>query len=116
MSNTVGPKSIHYHSNGSGRDQYITTTCGGLFRNKPEKCSGFEIGTFGKKEAYKPINNYLPAKHLHYHSDGTGRDKYIIVDEGGLAGRSYKRYNYINNLRTYPKRKEPLKSDIFTRS
>jgi len=35
------------------------------------------LGTFGSKRHYKPVNNYLPAKHVHYPTDGTGRDIYI---------------------------------------
>jgi hypothetical protein len=38
----------------------------------------FSKGTFGEKPKFKPINNYKPARPLHYAPDGTGRDTYVM--------------------------------------
>ena len=40
---TVVPKTIHYFSNGTGRDSYIATNCGGLVAPKELK-TAFELG------------------------------------------------------------------------
>ncbi|KAL4466908.1 hypothetical protein ABPG74_010505 [Tetrahymena malaccensis] len=108
-------KCIHYVSNGSGRDSYIWKVNGGLFKEKLEDPKGFEIGTFNGKRHYKQPNNYLPAKHIHYRTDGTGRDSYINVDEGGLSQYSWNRHNFIRNLRGYNKINYTTGEDFFTK-
>lgn len=47
----------------------------------------------------------VEAKGLYYRSDGTGRDNYIIVNEGGLThfDKNTYDYKYVSDLRTYPK-------------
>ncbi len=43
--NQLAAKTLHYFSNGSGRDSYIATNCGGLFAPQ-EVRTAFELGTF----------------------------------------------------------------------
>ncbi|EAR93500.2 hypothetical protein TTHERM_00424680 (macronuclear) [Tetrahymena thermophila SB210] len=107
----LSPKALNYVSNGSGRDSYIGFNCGGLL-DAPSKPANYSIGSFRTKTESRSVNNFLPAKHVHYRSDGSGRDKYIIVNEGGLIGEM-KRYNYINDLRSYQKRRKIEKNDYF---
>ena len=38
------PKTLHYISNGTGRDSYIATDCGGLIAPKEVK-TAFDLGT-----------------------------------------------------------------------
>ncbi len=45
-----------------------------------------------------------PGKRLHYHVDGTGRDSYIHVTDGGFTskyGKMNDRDAYVANLRGY---------------
>ncbi|EGR30642.1 hypothetical protein IMG5_127460, partial [Ichthyophthirius multifiliis] len=109
-------KVIHYLSNGSGRDSYISRTNGGIFKGRPDDPKGFEIGTFGERRLYKTINNNLPAKHIHYHNDGTGRDNYVKIDEGGLSGFSWNRQNYIKSLRDYNRIRFAGENDFFSKT
>ena len=37
------------------------------------------------KNAYKAPTIPISGKNLHYASDGTGRDSYIVINEGGLS-------------------------------
>ena len=43
---------VHYHTNGTGRDQYIVNDNGG-FNKMFEPCKYAEVGTFGTKARYK---------------------------------------------------------------
>ncbi|KRX04974.1 hypothetical protein PPERSA_06608 [Pseudocohnilembus persalinus] len=114
---SIEPKGTHYHSNGSGRDNYITVNGGGFFRGNNDNSAGFQIGTFGGRRAYKPINNYRPNKHIHYRNDGTGRDTYVGIDEGGLTSKQYSRYNHMVNLRNYNhKRQMSASQETFFRT
>lgn len=78
-----------------GRDTYIGFNCGGLL-DSPSKpasfCVGkyitgidkqylnlfYSIGSFRTKTEGRTVNSFLPPKHVHYYSDGSGRDKYIM--------------------------------------
>lgn len=42
----LAAKTMHYFSNGSGRDSYIATNCGGLFAPQEVK-TAFELGMSG---------------------------------------------------------------------
>ena len=41
----ISPKTLHYFSNGTGRDSYIATNCGGLIAPQEVK-TAFELGNF----------------------------------------------------------------------
>ena len=76
----------YYNQNGSGRDTYIGFNSGGNTAGKfaTANCS---VGSFSPSKAVVrvgPKNAMSPTRTLHYHTDGTGRDTYINVNQGGL--------------------------------
>ena len=79
---------IPYFANGSGRDRYILYNNAGFFRNNPKSLSPsniYKTGTFfGTKIVPHTKTEFIKAPNFHYHSNGTGRDKYILVNGGGL--------------------------------
>ena len=78
------PYTTHYYNNGTGRDSYIHMDNGGFFA-KYEPAKAPDLGTFGspsKKFSY-PMSR-VPAKHVFYTSNGTGRDGYIGLSNGGF--------------------------------
>ena len=68
---------VHYQTNGGGRDSYIVRDNGG-FNKMYEPCRQADIGTFGSKHRYEQRVPAIHAKNLYYRSDGTGRDSYIV--------------------------------------
>jgi hypothetical protein len=75
------PKYTHYSVNGYGRDTYINYNNGG-FLNKLEDINLKDnYNTFSINKYYNTKKNIPPFK---YRSDGTGRDKYILHEHGGL--------------------------------
>jgi len=42
---SIEAKTIHYLCNGSGRDFYINSDNGGVFKAEIDRSAGFEIGT-----------------------------------------------------------------------
>ena len=83
-------KATFYNPNGSGRDTYIYSDNGGFTvahqpSQQPPIGTSFLplpllIGTFGSPSKHpiavkRPVIN---SKTLNYHSDGTGRDSYIV--------------------------------------
>lgn len=68
---------VHYHTNGGGRDSYIVRDNGG-FNTMFEPCKYPDLGTFGGKHRYRPAVPTIHAKNLYYRSDGSGRDSYIV--------------------------------------
>jgi hypothetical protein len=79
------PMRVSYHANGTGRDTYINVHSGGFFKPYAPVAAA-PVGSFSMKK----IPNASPspvihAKPHHYRSDGSGRDYYIGINEGGLA-------------------------------
>lgn len=79
----IPAKSVHYQSNGFGRDRYISANSGGLMQPE-ETVTAFSIGisflilgTFPRERPYFVISPRINPKSVHYHSDGTGRDNYV---------------------------------------
>eukprot|EP00831_Metopus_contortus_P085041 TRINITY_DN9792_c0_g1_i1.p1 TRINITY_DN9792_c0_g1~~TRINITY_DN9792_c0_g1_i1.p1 ORF type:complete len:277 (-),score=27.24 TRINITY_DN9792_c0_g1_i1:6-836(-) len=80
---SIPAKSLHYFSNGTGRDGYISSNSGGLIA--PRKVSLPPIsGSFPRSPYYRERSPRMEAKGVFYHSNGTGRDSYITVSSGGL--------------------------------
>jgi hypothetical protein len=50
----------------------------GGFNKMFEPCKYGELGTFGGKRNYRQRVPAIHSKNLYYHSDGTGRDSYIV--------------------------------------
>lgn len=78
---SVTPKTLYYHSNGSGRDVYITYDNGGSFfpNGAVPRSSSMRNLALRPKSA-----GSISAKSLRYVPDGSGRDGYIKVTDGGL--------------------------------
>jgi hypothetical protein len=77
------PKMIHYNTDGNGRDQYINYNNGGFWARGVKVYMGSQRGTeVSRSHHLKPLMKHVaPFK---YHSNGTGRDGYIISESGGL--------------------------------
>ena len=67
----------HYQTNGTGRDTYIVRDNGG-FNKMYQPCQYPDVGTFSPKRSQRGVAPRIEAKNLYYHSDGTGRDSYVV--------------------------------------
>ena len=99
-----------YNTDGTGRDTYIHFNMGGNttanFPTQQAKGGGFTP----QKTGFAPQNvaragaGGSPAKRLHYHVNGTGRDTYIHSNHGGfMTNYGFKKDydSYVENLRGY---------------
>ncbi len=81
-------KYVPYFTDGYGRDRYIAYDNGGFFsknNNGIIRGNGRRTGTsFDTKLAYKYKSPSVKTPNFHYHSDGNGRDMYIMINGGGL--------------------------------
>ena len=79
---------IPYFSDGRGRDRYIVYNNAGFFKNyldTPYNKDFSRTGCFFNTKIVKHIKSpSIKAPNFHYHADGSGRDKYIIENGGGL--------------------------------
>lgn len=79
---------VPYFADGRGRDMYIAYNNAGFFHDFPKSLSptnSYKKGTFfGTKIVQHYKSPSIKAPNFHYHSDGNGRDKYILVNGGGL--------------------------------
>lgn len=79
---------VPYFPDGRGRDRYIAYNNAGFFHNYPKSLSpvnAYRTGTFfGTKIIQHYKSPSIKAPNFHYHSDGNGRDKYILINGGGL--------------------------------
>ena len=72
---TFSPKVAHYQPDGGGRDGYVACDSGGMLHAaSPPRDSSTPRSTL----YYSPKRAQMDAKPLKYHSDGTGRDGYIV--------------------------------------
>ena len=93
---SVTYKVSHYLPNGDGRDQYISSTNGGFFPNAyPYRFKG--EGRTMKRYQSKSVPR-LDAKALKYNCNGSGRDTYVGVNNGGFIS-SEKKYSFYTSLR-----------------
>ena len=84
---TVKENYVPYFSDGNCRDRYICIDNAGFFRNFIpilEKKNPKTMTTFFTKirKSNRLISSKVP--NFHYYSDGSGRDKYILFNGGGL--------------------------------
>lgn len=72
---TFSPKVSHYVPDGGGRDGYVSCDSGGMLHvsSPPREGSATKSSHY-----YSPKRAQMDAKPLKYHSDGTGRDGYIM--------------------------------------
>jgi hypothetical protein len=102
----IAGKTRIYNTDGTGRDTYIGFDNGGnTAKYAPAQAwrKGEMSQTAGGGFGF-PKQQSTATKNVHYHSDGTGRDSYIHVDQGGyMSNFAAKAVNdrYVANLRTY---------------
>ena len=79
---------VPYFADGRGRDRYIAYNNAGFFHDFPKylnPTNTYRTGTFFGTKIVKHIKSpSIKTPNFHYHSDGNGRDKYILVNGGGL--------------------------------
>lgn len=83
-----------YQHDGYGRDGYISYNNGGFW--KDNQCKLYkpkDLSIYSRPICVSPSNPRVPP--FKYVCDGTGRDSYIICDEGGLV-RHYTPYNSLD--------------------
>lgn len=84
---TAGKARI-YNTDGTGRDTYIGFNNGGnttsYFPTQAATSGAFRSPKGGA--GYR-MGGGSPGKKLHYHVDGTGRDSYIHVTDGGFTSK-----------------------------
>lgn len=93
---TFHPKMTSYSPDGFGRDSYILTDNGGVFR------AGSRLSKFKSMQARSSCcspSPPIPAKPTSYQSDGMGRDSYICVNYGGLVDPYHSGKNFAKSLR-----------------
>lgn len=88
LQRTFYPKHVNYFGNGTGRDSFITQNNGTL--NKVDKVGmghqgvhlkQFNSSNVSRRQSPSPCKE---ATTFYYQSDGTGRDSYILKNNGGL--------------------------------
>ena len=83
---------IPYFATGDGRDRYILYDNAGFFHNNPKSLSPsnlYKTGTFFSSKVVKNTKTQsIKSPNFHYHSNGNGRNKYILVNGGGLFSDS----------------------------
>ena len=78
-----------YAEDGFGRDRYISFNNGGFLKTKSPSNNSKNTGTsFNTKIEYRYKSPSVKCPSFHYHSDGNGRDSYILVNGGGLYYQS----------------------------
>ena len=105
---------MNYFGNGDGRDSYIICQNGGL--SYPEKVgmrhTGVSFNKYNGPARHRSPSPFKPAATFYYQSDGTGRDSYVLQNNGGSRIEHKNRQNgdplFYDSLRS--NQKSPLKS------
>ncbi|CAG9334882.1 unnamed protein product [Blepharisma stoltei] len=106
-------RTTHYSPDGRGRDTYIQTNNGGVFKGgSPLRL--FEPQRTVKRQ-FSPTSPRLDAKPLKYTHDGTGRDTYIGCNHGGLFS-SYDKHSFYTALRTYSPRPSYERKEVLVKT
>ena len=90
---TVKSNFIFYQTDGFGRDTYITYNNGGFWKDNAKLA--FTKPKYSTTPLMNPQNALKTATTLKYRSDGSGRDSYILYNEGGFA-HHYIPYNALH--------------------
>ncbi|CAD8095446.1 unnamed protein product [Paramecium primaurelia] len=101
-------KANFYYSDGTGRDTYVQFDNGGLTLHA-QRCHQPPVGSFQPKKSNKIYRPQSSNKTLHYISNGSGRDNYILDSHGGLMNTCADRHwlvSFKQGLRT-PERARP---------
>ena len=111
MQRTFYPKYVNYYGNGTGRDHQIIGNNGGL--TSQFKYGMGHTGVQFNRYATSVSKRVSPspsreATTFYYQSDGSGRDSYVLQDNGGLRPE-YDKYNksseaiFLSSLRSQKK-------------
>jgi len=116
MQRTFNPKYVNYYGNGTGRDQFTIMNNGGLTHVDKQGLgrTGVHLQRYNSnvQRRSSPSPGSKPTPTFYYQSDGSGRDGYVLMDNGGLRPE-YSKYNkssstiFVNSLRDQVK--SPLK-------
>ena len=98
---------VPYFPDGNGRDRYIAYNNAGFFKNYPGSQKDSYLNNkngcfFGTKIVTHVKSPSVKTPNFHYYADGNGRDKYILVNGGGLFTQSkplisYKLTDFLRN-------------------
>ena len=98
---------VPYFPDGNGRDRYIAYNNAGFFKNYPGSQKDSYLNNkngcfFGTKIVTQVKSPSVKTPNFHYYADGNGRDKYILVNGGGLFTQSkplisYKLTDFLRN-------------------
>ena len=98
---------VPYFPDGNGRDRYIAYNNAGFFKNYPGSQKDSYLNNkngcfFGTKIVTHLKSPSVKTPNFHYYADGNGRDKYILVNGGGLFTQSkplisYKLTDFLRN-------------------
>ena len=98
---------VPYFPDGNGRDRYIAYNNDGFFKNYPGSQKDSYLNNkngcfFGTKIVTHVKSPSVKTPNFHYYADGNGRDKYILVNGGGLFTQSkplisYKLTDFLRN-------------------
>ena len=106
---------VPYFADGRGRDRYIVYNNAGFFKNFLGTPNNKDFSRTGCFFSTKIVNHAkspsIKAPNFHYHSDGKGRDKYILVNGGGLfyETKPLISYKLTDFLRQNEQRISPIK-------
>ena len=98
---------VPYFPDGNGRDRYIAYNNAGFFKNYPGSQKDSYLNNkngcfFGTKIVTHVKSPSVKTPNFHYYADGNERDKYILVNGGGLFTQSkplisYKLTDFLRN-------------------
>ncbi len=111
MARSHNPKYASYSGDGSGRDTYVVLNNGGL--TSTEKRHMMSRPFRNTYTNFNPSPQKEAVAHK-YHSDGTGRDSYVIRNSGGLVsdyvGTNRADVNFVSGLRVSPAKVGPVRN------
>lgn len=90
-----------YHNDGTGRDTYVELDNGG-FNKAYSPIKWQKPGTLHNAYLHRQKVNPMPVLHskpFHYPVDGSGRDKYVKINEGGLSCGTGKQKYYVDSFK-----------------
>ena len=93
---TVKTNIVLYKSDGEGRDTYITHNNGGFWKEETSPINTKEISYKRHFNIFHSLYRIPPI--CSYHNDGTGRDKYVSFNNGGLSKNYFNMSNYFKNI------------------
>jgi len=118
-----GKQSLYPYPDGTGRDTYINFNNGGNTIMYQPNAKNITNGAMKKTASSYALmdaqSSHSPPRTIHYDTDGTGRDTYILHCDGGF----HNQYPYqaagerhVNSLRQYSSSVQKVLSDINRRS